>query len=41
MIDKYIKKMFDILSHKGNANQNIVEIPSYPNQNGSQQEKKF
>jgi hypothetical protein len=32
--------MSDILSHKGNANQNITEIPSHPSQNGSHQKNK-
>jgi hypothetical protein len=30
--------MFNILTHKGNANQNDIEIPSHPSQNGYQQE---
>jgi hypothetical protein len=29
-----LKKMFNILSHQGNANQNNPEIPSHPSQNG-------
>jgi hypothetical protein len=32
--------MFNILSHKGNANQNYTKITSFPSQNGSQEEKK-
>jgi hypothetical protein len=32
--------MFNILSHKGNANQNDTEIPSHPSQNGCHQESK-
>jgi hypothetical protein len=32
--------MFNILNHKGNANQNYTEIPSHPSQNGNQQENK-
>jgi hypothetical protein len=30
--------VFNILSHKGNANQNNFEIPSHTNQNGYHQE---
>jgi hypothetical protein len=29
--------MFNILSHKGNVNQNDTEIPPHPNQNGYHQ----
>ena len=29
-----LKEMFNSLSHKGNANQNDSEIPSYTHQNG-------
>jgi hypothetical protein len=29
--------MSSILSHRGNANQNITEISSHPSQNGFQQ----
>jgi hypothetical protein len=32
--------MFSILSHQGIANQNYIEIPPYPNQNGCHQENK-
>jgi hypothetical protein len=32
--------MFNILSHKGNASQNNIEIPSHPSQNGYHQESK-
>jgi hypothetical protein len=32
--------MFNILSHKGNANQNYTEILFHPNQNGNHQENK-
>jgi hypothetical protein len=32
--------MFNIFSHKGNANQNYTEIPSCPSQNGCHQENK-
>jgi hypothetical protein len=32
--------MFNILHHKGNANQNHTEIPSHPSQNGYNQENK-
>jgi hypothetical protein len=31
--------MFNILSHKGNANQNYTEIPSHPSQKGNQENK--
>jgi hypothetical protein len=33
-----MKKKINILSHQGNANQNDIEIPSHPSQNGYQQE---
>jgi hypothetical protein len=36
MANKYI----NILSHKGNANQNYTEILSHPSQNGNHQENK-
>jgi hypothetical protein len=32
--------MFNILSYRGKANQNYIEIPSHPNQNGYHQENK-
>jgi hypothetical protein len=32
--------MFSILNHKGNANQNYMEIPSSSSQNGNHQEEK-
>jgi hypothetical protein len=32
--------MFNILTHKRNANQNHIEILSYSNQNGCHQENK-
>jgi hypothetical protein len=32
--------MFHILSYRGNANQNHIEIPSHPNQEGYQLENK-
>jgi hypothetical protein len=32
--------MFNVLSHKRNANQNYTESPSQPNQNGYHQENK-
>jgi hypothetical protein len=32
--------MFDILSHRENANQNDSEIPPHPSQNGYHQDKK-
>ena len=28
-----LKEMFNILSHQGNVNQNVPEIPPYTNQN--------
>jgi hypothetical protein len=28
------EEMFNIPGHQGNANQNDIEIPSYPSQNG-------
>jgi hypothetical protein len=39
MANQYMKKIFSILGHKGNANQNCIEIPSQPNQNGCHQEE--
>jgi hypothetical protein len=32
--------MFKVNSHKGNANQNYIEIPSHPSQNSCGQEDK-
>jgi hypothetical protein len=32
--------MFNLLSHKGNANQNDIEISFHPSQNGYHQGKK-
>jgi hypothetical protein len=32
--------MFNIVSHKGNANENYNEIPFHPTQNGKHQENK-
>jgi hypothetical protein len=40
MGEKY-EEMFSILSHERNANQNITEIPSVPNQKGYHQENKY
>jgi hypothetical protein len=38
---KYMpEEMAQILSHKGNTNQNNIEIPSHPNENGMYQESK-
>jgi hypothetical protein len=34
MVEKHLKKMFNILNHQGNANQNNTEIPPYTSQNG-------
>jgi hypothetical protein len=34
MAEKHLKKMFSILNHQGNANQNNPEIPSHTSQNG-------
>jgi hypothetical protein len=32
--EKHLKKMFNILNHQGNANQNNPEIPPHTSQNG-------
>jgi hypothetical protein len=32
--EKHLKKMFNILNHQGNANQNNLEIPPHSSQNG-------
>ena len=34
MAEKHLKKMFSILNHQENANQNNPEIPSHTSQNG-------
>jgi hypothetical protein len=34
MDEKHQKKMFSILNHQGNANQNNPEIPPHTSQNG-------
>jgi hypothetical protein len=34
MAEKHLKKMFNILNHQGNANQNNPEIPPQTSQNG-------
>jgi hypothetical protein len=34
MTEKYLKKMYSILNHQGNANQNNPEIPPHTSQNG-------
>jgi hypothetical protein len=34
LAEKHLKKMFSILKHQGNANQNNAEIPSHTSQNG-------
>jgi hypothetical protein len=34
------EEMFNILCHKGNANQNIIETPSHSSKNGYHQESK-
>jgi hypothetical protein len=34
MAEKHLKKMFKILTHQGNANQNNPEIPPHTSQNG-------
>jgi hypothetical protein len=34
MSEKHLKKMFNILNHQGNANQNNPEIPPHTSQNG-------
>jgi hypothetical protein len=33
--------MFNVLTHKENANQNCTEIPSHSSQNGNHQENKW
>jgi hypothetical protein len=37
MANKYMKKMVNIFTHKGNANQNYTEIQSYLGQIGNHQ----
>jgi hypothetical protein len=37
---KYTKKVFNILSHQGNANQNYIEISFHPCHSGYHQENK-
>jgi hypothetical protein len=39
MVNKYVK-IINILSHKGNSNQNYTEIPPHQGQNGHYQENK-
>jgi len=34
MTEKHLKKMFNILNHQENANQNNPEIPLHSSQNG-------
>jgi hypothetical protein len=34
------EEMFNIPSHKGNGNQNVIEIPSHTSQNDNYQDKK-
>jgi hypothetical protein len=34
MAEKHLKKIFNILNHQGNANQNKPEIPPHTSQNG-------
>jgi hypothetical protein len=34
MAETHLKKMFNILNHKGNANQNKLEISPHTSQNG-------
>jgi hypothetical protein len=34
LAERYLKKMLNVLSHQGNANQNDHEIPSYTSQKG-------
>jgi hypothetical protein len=34
MAEKHLKKMFNILNHQGNANQNNLEIQPHTSQNG-------
>jgi hypothetical protein len=33
--------MLNIFSHKGNANQNYIVIPSHPSQNGNQEKQQM
>jgi hypothetical protein len=40
MAKKYMKKMLNILGHKGNVNQNHFKIPPHSCQNGYNQEHK-
>jgi hypothetical protein len=37
---KEYKKIFNILQHKGNADQNLTEIPCHPSHNGNHEENK-
>ena len=34
MAEKHLEKMFNILNHQGNANENNPEIPPHISQNG-------
>jgi hypothetical protein len=40
MADEYMKQMFIIFGHQGDANQNYIKIPSHPSQSGYHQENK-
>jgi hypothetical protein len=40
IVNKYMKKMFNILSHHGNANQNYAEIPPHSSHGDYHQENK-
>jgi hypothetical protein len=40
MANKYMRKIFNILGHQGNTNQNDSEILSCPSHNGCHQENK-
>jgi hypothetical protein len=40
MANKHMKKMFNILSHQRNANQNYTAFLSHPSPNGYHQENK-
>ena len=40
MADRHMKKMFKIISHQGNSNQNHTEIPPYASYNGKNRQGK-
>ena len=41
MAEKHLKKMFNILNHQGNVNQNNLEIPPHSSQNGQDQKLRW